>query len=151
MISQHLLVNIDLGPTLKCAPGQDSIEDSSIIKSYWVKSGVMNSEKMKVWFWAIWEEGGHFILVQPIWPMHQNKTFLDFLFWCIRKPWFHGQQRPGTLKVCLGIAPEWKFPGNLNSRALSRAIAPESKFPGSFYSGAKTKFRVQPAWTFFLL
>ena len=24
------------------------------------------------------EEGGHFILVQPIWPMHQNKTFLDF-------------------------------------------------------------------------
>ena len=34
VISQHLLINLDLGPTLKCAPGHDSIEDSSIIKSY---------------------------------------------------------------------------------------------------------------------
>ena len=34
VISQHLLINLDLGPALKCAPGHDSIEDSSIIKSY---------------------------------------------------------------------------------------------------------------------
>ena len=34
VISQHILINLDLGPTLKCAPGHDSIEDSSIIKSY---------------------------------------------------------------------------------------------------------------------
>ena len=33
VISQYLLVNIDLGPTLKCAPGHDSIEDSIVIKS----------------------------------------------------------------------------------------------------------------------
>ena len=34
VISQHLLINIDMGPTSKCAPGHDSIEDSSMIKSY---------------------------------------------------------------------------------------------------------------------
>ena len=49
VISQHLLINLDLGPTLKCAPGHDSIEDSSIIKSYWLKSRVVGLEK---WFSA---------------------------------------------------------------------------------------------------
>ena len=34
VISQHVVINLDLGPTLKCAPGHDSIEDSSMIKSY---------------------------------------------------------------------------------------------------------------------
>ena len=34
VISQHLLINLDLGPTLKCAPGHDGMEDSNIIKSY---------------------------------------------------------------------------------------------------------------------
>ena len=35
----------------------------------------MDSEKFKPLIWAILE-GGLFILVQPIWPMHQNKHFL---------------------------------------------------------------------------
>ena len=39
--SQHLVVNPGQGPLLKCAPGHDSIKDSSIIKSYCLKSGVM--------------------------------------------------------------------------------------------------------------
>ena len=34
VISQHLLINPGLGPPLKCAPGHDSVEDSSIIESY---------------------------------------------------------------------------------------------------------------------
>ena len=33
-ISQYLLINLGLGPLLKCAPGHDSMEDVSIIKSY---------------------------------------------------------------------------------------------------------------------
>ena len=45
--SQHLVINLDLGPTLKCAPGHNSIKDSSIIKSYCLKNGVMDSE---IWF-----------------------------------------------------------------------------------------------------
>ena len=34
VISQHLLINLGLGPLLKCAPGHESMEDSNIIKSY---------------------------------------------------------------------------------------------------------------------
>ena len=75
LISQHLVMNAGQGPCWKCAPGHDSIADYSIIKSYWLKSGVTDSENLKMWVWAILE-GGLFILVQPIWPMHQNKHFL---------------------------------------------------------------------------
>ena len=39
--SQHLVMNPGPGPSLKRAPGQDSIKDSSIIESYCLKSGVM--------------------------------------------------------------------------------------------------------------
>ena len=46
--SQHLVINPGQGPALKCAPGHDSIEDSSIIKSYCLKSGVMDSETLEL-------------------------------------------------------------------------------------------------------
>ena len=32
--SHHLVMNPGQGPHLKCAPGQDSVKDSNIIKSY---------------------------------------------------------------------------------------------------------------------
>ena len=73
--SHHLVINPGPGPVLKCAPARDSIKDSSIIKSYWLKVGLVHSENFKLWLWAIWTLG-YFILVQPIWPTHQNKTFL---------------------------------------------------------------------------
>ena len=38
------------GPALKCAPGQDSIKDSSIIKSYWHGRGVMPFQNRHIWF-----------------------------------------------------------------------------------------------------
>ena len=44
--SQHLVMNPGQGPTLKCAPGHDSIKDSSIIKSHCLKSGVMDFQNM---------------------------------------------------------------------------------------------------------
>ena len=44
--SQHLVINPGQGPLLKCAPGQDSIKDSSIIKSYCLKSGVMDKQNL---------------------------------------------------------------------------------------------------------
>ena len=44
---QHLVINLDQGPHLKCAPGHDSIKDSNIIKSYWLKNGVVESNKLK--------------------------------------------------------------------------------------------------------
>ena len=44
--SQHLVTNPGQGPLLKCAPGQDSIKDSSIIKSYCLKSGVMDKQHL---------------------------------------------------------------------------------------------------------
>ena len=44
--SQHLVINPDQGPPLKCAPGQDSIKDSSIIKNHCPKIGVMDNQNM---------------------------------------------------------------------------------------------------------
>ena len=44
--SQHLVINPGQGPLLKCAPGQDSIKDSSIIKSYCLKIGVADIQNM---------------------------------------------------------------------------------------------------------
>ena len=40
--SQNLVINPDQGPALKCAPGHESIKDSSIIKSYRLKIRVMD-------------------------------------------------------------------------------------------------------------
>ena len=96
VISQHLLVNIDLGPTLKCAPGHDSIEDSSMIKSYWLRSGVADSENFKMWIWAIWEWGIIWFSYTMFGPCMRIKSSWEFLFWCSRKPWFRGQERPGN-------------------------------------------------------
>ena len=44
--SQHIVINLDQGPPLKCAPGQDSIKDSSIIKNHCPKIGVMDNQNM---------------------------------------------------------------------------------------------------------
>ena len=71
--SHHLVINPDPGPVLKCAPGHNSIKDLSIIKSYWLKVGLVHSEYFKLCLWAIWT-GGYFI-----WPTHQNNTFLEIL------------------------------------------------------------------------
>ena len=43
-------MNPGQGPHLKCAPGQDSIKDSSIIKSYWHGRGVMPFQNRHIWF-----------------------------------------------------------------------------------------------------
>ena len=51
--SHHLVINPDPGLASKCAPGHDSIKDSSIIKSYWLKVGLVHSEKLEVRLWAI--------------------------------------------------------------------------------------------------
>ena len=42
--SQHLVINLDQGPHLKCAPSDDSMNASIIIKSYNLKSGVMQNQ-----------------------------------------------------------------------------------------------------------
>ena len=47
--SQHLATNPSPGPSLKCAPGHESIEDSIIIKSYWLKSGVVQNQNRRFW------------------------------------------------------------------------------------------------------
>ena len=44
--SQHLVLNPGQEPALKCAPGHDSIKDSSIIKSYCLKSGFMDKQHL---------------------------------------------------------------------------------------------------------
>ena len=48
--SHHLVINPDPGPALKCAPGHDSIKDSSMIKSYWLKVGLVHFQNKHTWF-----------------------------------------------------------------------------------------------------
>ena len=48
--SHHLVINPDPGPALKCAPGHDSIKDSSMIKSYWLKVGLVLFQNRHTWF-----------------------------------------------------------------------------------------------------
>ena len=50
--SQHLVMNPGQGPCLKCAPGQDSIKDSSIIKSCYLRRRVMAFQNSMLAFWA---------------------------------------------------------------------------------------------------
>ena len=50
--SQHLVMNQAQGPCLKCAPGHDSIKDSSIIKSYYLRRRVMAFQNPIFAFWA---------------------------------------------------------------------------------------------------
>ena len=49
--SQHLVTNLDQGPLLKCAPDHHSMFPSIIIKSYYLKSGVMQNQNR--FFWKI--------------------------------------------------------------------------------------------------
>ena len=48
--SQHLVINPGQGPPLKCAPGHESMEDFNIIKSYWLKSGVVQIQNLHISF-----------------------------------------------------------------------------------------------------
>ena len=48
--TQHLVINLDQGPRLKCAPGHDSMNASIIIKSDSLKSGVMQNQNFYIWF-----------------------------------------------------------------------------------------------------
>ena len=50
--SQHLVMNPGQGPSSKCAPGQDSMKDSSLIQSHCLKRGVMDFQNQIFWFGA---------------------------------------------------------------------------------------------------
>ena len=120
VISQHLLINLDLGPTLKCAPGHDSIEDSSIIKSYWLKSGVADSENFKMWIWAI-SEWGSFDSRTPcldhVWELKVPGIFYSG---AAENHDFVVRGGLGPLKVWFDLARELKYPGNFNSHTWSK-------------------------------
>ena len=102
--SHHLVINPVPGLALKCAPGHDSIKDSSIIKSYWLKVGLVHSENFKLWLWV--GQGSILFSCNLSGLRTRIKLSWDFLFSYIRNPWFHGQERLGTLRVRFGIAPE---------------------------------------------
>ena len=60
VISQHILKNQGPGPPSKCAPGYDSVDDCSIIKSYWLKSGVMQNKNRHISCLYFFHPGGKF-------------------------------------------------------------------------------------------
>ena len=77
--SQHLVINLDQGPHLKCAPGHDSIEDSSIMKSYCLKSGIVQNPYHHISFLYVFNPGGKF------WKGHLcvASSCRGFCFWKI--------------------------------------------------------------------
>ena len=83
--SQHLVINPGQGPLLKCAPGQDSIKDSSIIKSYWLKSGVMDKQNLISWFGAKSGWGQILNRFAIRWPCPNLRIFWKFSNWFAKK------------------------------------------------------------------
>ena len=52
-----MVTYLDPGPASTCAPGHESMEDFSIIRSYRLKSGVMDFQKVTnedhgIWAWG---------------------------------------------------------------------------------------------------
>ena len=129
--SHHLVINLGLGPTLKCAPGRDSIKDSNIIKvtgskvELWVsKSGFLLSEH----FWA------HNI------PSHRKKPGILSLGEAQNRSlaeseaWIHSYWPPIP-------PPQKKCPGNFSVDGTSPDPAPRKRFPGNVFPGAESKFK----------
>ncbi len=74
--SQHLVMNPGQGPALKCAPGHDSIKDSSVIKSYCLKRGVMDKQNLISWFGAKSGWGANSEPVCYLLTLYQFEIFL---------------------------------------------------------------------------
>ena len=95
--------------------------------------------------------GGHFILVQPIWPMHQNKTFLEMFILVHQKAmisWSAEAWDPESVSwhcTRMKISRKFKFSCTIQGHCTRIRV------PRIFLFWCKKKFRVQPAWTFFLL
>ena len=88
--SHHLVMNPGQGPLLKCAPGQDSIKDSSIIKNHCPKIGVMDNQNMIFWFGP--KSGWGQILNR--FAIHWPRTNLR-IFWKFSN-WYHPNQNHPT-------------------------------------------------------
>ena len=76
--SQHLVMNPGQGPALKCAPGHDSMKDSSIIKSYCLKRGVMDKQHRISWFGAKSGWGQILNRFAIRWPRTNLRIFWNF-------------------------------------------------------------------------
>ena len=124
MRSRHLLINPGLGPVLKCAPGLGSMEDFSIIQSYWPKTGVVDFQNCNLGFWAIGarrhfffesQQGDLFISTnsaQARWASHGRPRVQRYWATCIASPvrgslkFIHQLGTPWSVSVVL---PCWAF------------------------------------------
>ena len=136
--SHHLVMNPAQGPTLKCAPGHNSIKDSNIIKSYWRGRGVMDSENFKPWLLAILR-GGLFILVQPIWPMHQNKHSLEILILVQGQATLLGSQPSAHKEIKDSWCTRIQIARKLLFRSIAQIGCTRTKRP-PFPNGPKSRF-----------
>ena len=133
--SQHLVINPGQGPALKCAPGQDSIKDSSIIKSYWLKSGVMDKQNLISWFGAKSGWGQILNRFTIRWP----RTDLR-IFWK-KSNWYNpNQNQPmfwGSECMLLGsrVVPNWEFSEYFQSGKPSGEVVPIWEFSDFFRIG----------------
>ena len=123
VISQHLLINLDLGPSLKCAPGHESIEDFSIIKSYWLKIGVVDFQKSEICFSTF--SGG------PPQPSHPPEYFLEISLWVWLKIEVWPYQRHWHIPRDRVSPSTRKCPGHFLLDGISLDPTSRRKFPGS--------------------
>ena len=145
VISQHLLINLDLGPSLTCAPGHESIEDSRIIKSYWLKIGVVDFQNPIFWFWAKSGWGQILNRFAIRWPLPNLRIFWKF------SNWYHpNQNHPtswglGCMLLGSRVLPNWEFSENFQSGKPSGEVVPDWKFSEIFWIGFQKRIQITPS------
>ena len=126
--SQHIVINPDQGPPLKCAPGHDSIEDSSIIKIYYLRRRVMAFQNLIFAFWAKSGWGQFLNRFALRWPRTNLRIFWKF------SNWYHPNQNHPT---------SW----GLGCMLLGSRVVPNREFSEKIQSG-KPSGEVLPVWSF---
>ena len=140
--SQHLVMNPGQGPALKCAPGHDSIKDSSIIKSYCLKRGVMDKQNLISWFGA--KSGWGQIMNQFAirWPRTNLRIFWKF------SNWYHPNQNhpmfwgSGCMLLGSRVVPNWEFSEKFQSGKPSGEVFPVWEFSIFFRIGFQKRIQI---------
>ena len=133
------------GPALKCAPGHDSIKDSSIIKSHCLKIGVADIQNLIFWFGAKSGWGQILNRFAIRWPLTNLRIFWKF------SNWYHPNQNhptswgSGCMLLGSRVFPNWEFSENVQSGKPSGKVFPDWEFSDFFRIGFQKRIQIGPS------
>ena len=93
--SQHLVIHLDQGPHLKCAPSHKSMNTSITIKSYSLRNVVVQNQNLNIWFFYFFHPPGKFWKGKA-WIGSSRRGFCSWkidISWILRHAYFQ--------KVCI--------------------------------------------------